>query len=133
MTGISPDDFYLDESAPDHRVTLQAEVMNSSRFIDMRYALYTGMGMRNTYNLGTFYRGVRSPVLLDPYGFGVSIEPTWGSPAVSILRHYLDANSWDNLQQILAEYPDDVVELSAYDCSVGVLGWNTLFWEVRGY
>jgi hypothetical protein len=129
-TGIQPDDFYLDESAPDTRVTLQAEVMNSERFVDMRYALHTGIGMRAAYLLPSGF----------PYRWGVSPPPnnrkmyhTWGVPAINILRRYLDAASWDNLCMLLQEYRDSIIELSAYDCSVGVLGWNTLFWDVRNF
>ena len=126
-TGVAPNDFYLDESAPDHRVTLQAEVMNSPRFIDMRYALHTGVGMRDAYAMpSSFPWCPRKPV-------NGLMHHSWAAPAVAILRHYLDAASWDNLETILQEYRDSVVELSAYDCPVGVLGWNTLTWEVRSY
>jgi hypothetical protein len=103
----------LDESAPDDRVTLQAEVMNSERFIDMRYALDArGMGMRQAYDQMKHANGLR---------------------AVTILKERLDAPSWDNLCRILQEYPDSVVELSAYEIPVGVLGHNALFWEVRDF
>lgn len=110
--GFSEEDFLLDESAPDHRVTLQAEVMNSDRFLEMRYALHSGVGMRQAYGRMKHVHGAVVPV---------------------ILKTYLDANSWDNLQEILATYRDSVVELSAYDVSVGQLGWNSICWECRNF
>jgi hypothetical protein len=109
---VNAEDLILDESAPDDRVVLQAEVMNSRCFLDMRYALHSGMGMRPAYEIMQHTNGIR---------------------AVEILKTYLDASSWDNLCWILQEYSDCVVELSSYDCAVGVLGWSTIFWEVRAY
>jgi uncharacterized membrane protein len=55
-----------------------------------------------------------------------------GAAAVHLLQRHLDERSYACLQALQEAYPDDAVELSAYDCRVGVLGWNTLFWEVRG-
>lgn len=110
--GFQPGELLVDESAPDERVTLQAEVMNSDRFIEMRFAVHSGIGMRQAYDI---------------------MHHTRGSVAMAILRRYLDAAAMDKLEEILATYRDSIVELSAYDCSVGVLGWNTLFWEVRNY
>lgn len=103
----------LDESAPDDRVMLHAELCNSERHIDLRYALHTlGWGMRQAYAVMQHMSGLR---------------------ALLLLQCYLDAPSWDNLCTIRTDYRDSVVELSVYACSVGVLRWNTLFWEVRNY
>jgi hypothetical protein len=111
--GYAVDSLLLDESAPDDCVTLQCEVMNSSRFIELRYALNAhGMGMRQAYEI---------------------MSHAWGSRALTILRRHLDASSQDNLFRILEEYGDSCVELSAYSIPVGVLGWNTIFWEVRNF
>lgn len=106
------DDFLLDESAPDERVVLQAEVTNSARFLDVRYALYSGVGMRLAYDV---------------------MKHAQGLVALTLLRQHLDAPSLDTLWDILRDYRDSVVELSSYPMGVGVLGWNTLFWEVRDY
>jgi hypothetical protein len=106
------DDFLLDESAPDERVVLQAEVTNSARFLDVRYALYSGVGMRLAYDV---------------------MKQAQGLVALTLLRQHLDAPSLDTLWDILRDYRDSVVELSSYPMGVGVLGWNTLFWEVRDY
>ena len=53
--------------------------------------------------------------------------------ALMLLRECLDGNSYDFLNYLLNEYENHVVEISAFDCKVGVLGWNTIFWEVRNY
>ena len=110
---VTPGQLILDESAPDDCVTLQAEVMNSTRFLDMRYALDArGMGMRQVYDQMQHANGLR---------------------AVTVLKERLDAPSWDNLCRILEEYQDSVVELSTYEIPVGVLGHNTLIWECRNF
>jgi hypothetical protein len=112
QAGYQADELLLDESAPDHIVVLQAEVMNSPRFLDMHYCLHSGVGMRQAYAMMSYANGLT---------------------AVNLLRAYLDPPSMDTLLAILHDYSDSVVELSTYPISVGVLGWNTLFWEVRNY
>lgn len=86
--------------------------MNSPRFVDMRYALNSGVGMRQAY-----------PIM----------RPAWGATAMLLLRRYLDVSSMDMLEQILICYNESIVELAAYKISVGLFQWNTLFWEVRNY
>lgn len=102
----------LDESAPDHQVVLQCEVINGPEFVTMRYCLHSGVGMRDAYDqMGHIH----------------------GLSAVQILRQHLDAPSNDMLWEILNKYNESVVELSTYPFGLGVLGWNTLFWEVRNW
>lgn len=126
--GCPPKSLLVDESTPDDQVVLQAEVMNSHRFIDMRYCLHSGIGMRGVYAL--------------PSSFGLTSEMKlpqkaqchqWGILAVALLRQYLDTPSMDKLEEILEQYADSVVELSTYPMAVGILQWNTIFWEVRSY
>jgi hypothetical protein len=112
QVGYQEDELFLDESAPDRIVVLQAEVMNSPRFVDMHYCLHSGVGMRQAYAMMSYANGLT---------------------AISLLRTYLDPPSMDMLLAILCDYSDSVVELSTYPIGVGVLGWNTLFWEVRNY
>ncbi len=109
--GVPESDIILDESAPDNKVVLQCEVMNSPNFIDMRYALHNiGNGMRHAYGI---------------------MKHTYGAVAMRILRDHLDGPSMENLEYLLDVYNESVIELSAYSVSVGVLGWNSLTWEVR--
>jgi hypothetical protein len=119
QNGYKPEDLLIDESAPDEHVTLQAEVKNGptylgdSDFIYMRYVENSGLGMRQAYPLMQHIGGIR---------------------AVTLLRHYLDPSSQDDLFRMLADYPDSIVELSCYPFGVGKLNRNCLFWEVRtGY
>jgi hypothetical protein len=112
--GYQDSELLIDESAPDHCVQLQAEVMNDPNFVYMRYAVRSGLGMRQAY-----------PTMKHAYG----------ATAMRILRHFLDCESIEELERILCEYSNDtVVELSSYPIRLGRLNWNTIFWEVRsGY
>jgi hypothetical protein len=57
-----------------------------------------------------------------------------GATADFLLSRYMDPPSRDNLRRLLYEdYPGSVVEFTCYDRSIGTLGWNTIFWEVRHY
>jgi hypothetical protein len=112
LQGFRAEELLIDESAPDDRVVLQAEVMNSERFMDLRYALYSGVGMRQAYPTMKHLNGLR---------------------ALSLLRRYLDAPSMDCLIDILEHYHGSIVELSTYEIPVGQFGWNTLVWECRNY
>jgi len=102
----------LDESAPDDRVILQAEVMLSPRHYEMRYALYSRVGMRQAYEKMSQVSGMR---------------------AKSILEAYLEPTDYDALQEIFGQHPTSIVEFSTYEIPVGVWGSTTLFWECRDY
>lgn len=110
--GVAPRDIIVAEMAPTHRVTLNAEVMRSERHIDMRYSTVK-LPLRESLSAGE--------------------RCVSGLQAKMLLEWHLDAASQENLWALLDRYPDSVVELSAYDVGCGVLGWNTLFWEVRNY
>lgn len=111
--GYKPEDLLVDESAPDDTVLLQGEVLNTPEFVELFYVERSGIGMRQAFPL---------------------MKPVAGIRAVQILRHYLDADSCEDLFQILAEYHTSVVEFSVYPKRVGRLQRNTLIWEVRtGY
>lgn len=106
------DRFYVYAMAPDTRLVLQGEVMRSERGLHLRYNTAPGFGMREAYPIMQEVSGLKAKLLIE--------------------RH-LDANSREYLFDILDLYPDAVVEFTAYDHSVGRLGWNTLFWEIREY
>jgi hypothetical protein len=108
--GFKSEELFVDESAPDRCVQLQAEVMQDERYIYIRYAIGSGVGMRQAYP---------------------TMQHAFGLKAITILKQYLDAPSLDELFRILKLYNSSVVELSSYDRSVGVLKLNTIFWEVR--
>jgi hypothetical protein len=56
-----------------------------------------------------------------------------GPGALEFLKGYMDLKSYANLLRLFREYPNHVVEFTCYENAVGVLGWNTVFWEVRAY
>lgn len=57
----------------------------------------------------------------------------WGLSARQLLRSYMDQKSWECLWELLARYPDHVLEITVCDRPVGRFRWNTMFWEVRRY
>lgn len=73
---------------------------------------------------------VKKPMRLALAEGGFSV---YGLRAKSYLETYLDPPSYDNLMELLARWPDHIVEFSAYACPVGVLKQNTVIWEVRKY
>lgn len=57
-----------------------------------------------------------------------------GLRAWGILRKHLNENSYDDLFELLAEYPNHIVELSALPCCLGTHEHrNAVIWEVRMY
>lgn len=58
----------------------------------------------------------------------------WLLAAYAQLQTALWPSDYDNLMELLALYPDSVVEFSAYDKAVGIIpNRNTIIWEVRNY
>ena len=104
----------VDEQAPDDLSTLKGEVMRPNMdYLYMRYDQTPGLRMRQAYP---------------------TMKHIWGLKAVNLLKRHLDAPSWDCLQDIFDRYPNAIVELTCYSKSVGIFGWNTIFWEIRiGY
>lgn len=57
-----------------------------------------------------------------------------GAHVLMLLRRYLWPSSFDDVMALLDEYPDAVVEFSAFSCEVGwAQGRNHVIWEVREY
>lgn len=57
----------------------------------------------------------------------------FGVAAERVLDWACDGASADCIRELLDRYAGHVVEFSAYSRKVGVLGRNTLIWEVRAY
>ena len=83
--------------------------------------------------------GVENPATLPAGSSWRSVMPYggrhWeGSAARMILRRHLNASSLDDLDVLLAKYPDHVVELSACEECIGTIPHrNAVVWEVRKY
>jgi len=110
--GIAPGAYQLAELAADHINTLQAELMRTEDYLYLRYTLFSHKRMRDCISDSLHVSGLR---------------------ALGLLKLYMDPPSYDFTMDLLDRYPDSVVEFCCYEKSVGVLGWNTLFWEVRNY
>lgn len=84
--------------------------------------------------------GLLVEAVLDPER-GVSWRKAMLSPvsfyrtdAVTLLRSILNANSYDDVSDLLDRYPDHVVEFSALDSCFGLIPHrNHIVWEVRKY
>jgi len=51
-----------------------------------------------------------------------------------MLRQAMTPSSWTDFEELTETYPEHVIELSVYECMLGVLpGRNTIIWEVRNY
>jgi hypothetical protein len=120
--------FQFDAAAPHERLTFQGEVAATERGLDLRYS-FVQMHQQRLWEL-------------DQPGV---VQYATGLRASALLQKYMDASSWEMLNEILScqlgdnnsygnpllnfTYP--TVEFSCFDIPVGVLGWNTLFWECR--
>lgn len=108
--------FIMDGSVPNDHSVMQGEVCRTER--GMESFLATGYRldpMRKTMAAGLHHhRGyLQTKLLLD---------------------HYLDPSSRDDLDMLLELYPDAAIELTAFDCNVGIIpGRRVIFWEVRNY
>jgi hypothetical protein len=111
--GIDPESCTFNESMPDERIVMQGEVLLSENHYELTYSCARGLSMREALENAQSARGLRAKM---------------------ILAQYLDPASLDDLQVLLAMYPDSVVEFSTYECNVGnIAGRNAIFWEVRNY
>lgn len=115
--GARPELIHVNEGAKEQYLTIQGEVMRSERHIDLRYST------------------VRKPMRL---ALAEREEHTYGLRAVSLLRQYMDPQSFEELWELLDSYDDPavspVVEFSTWSIDQGTCTRrNTAFWEVRHY
>jgi hypothetical protein len=110
--GHSLDRVIINESAPDHRLLLQGELMHS------------GKGL---YLTGSYEKTDMRSAMKKAWNAG-------GLRVNSILKHLASPVSYDMLMELLDRYPGHVVEFGIYDCFLGWgRGHNTVIWEVRNY
>lgn len=74
-----------------------------------------------------------TPDLTMRAAFQEELRELFGPPVVPILRMILDTRSSENLERLYDMYPGHVIEFSVFKRPVGILGWNTIFWEVKRY
>lgn len=89
---------------------------------------------------GLVVEGVEYPKFWDGWNWRNSMnDPTrrraWKRlSAMALLDHHLNANSREDLDRLLDQYPDHIVELSALGRCVGTIPHrNAVVWEVRSY
>ena len=115
---LTPEDFethYLGNAAPDGVRLIQGEFYDGNWADPGPYFLYS------------FARTHMVAALRD------HPQQAQGERALAIIRHFMDAESWDNFQRLRNDFPDHVIEFTVFGCATGVLGLNTIFWEVRSY
>lgn len=122
-TGISEDQISFNQSMPDENLLIQGEVM---RKLEQNLQVPTN-------ELYLLFSTVKKPMnlALSEESFEIS-----GEDVKFLLRQNLFPESFDDLEKLLAEFPESVVEFSAYSVPVGNmahLNRNTIFWEVRNY
>jgi len=106
-------DFYVSEMAPTEKTIIQGELMRSTNGLYLHYSMEP--------------RPMREALSLRSYHI-------YGIMADSILRHYMDPQSYEWTMELLNRYPDHVVEFSTYSIEWGTVpGYNTVWWEVRKY
>ena len=113
---LAPAMFQYSELAPDHKTTLQGEIRRTAEFgWWMKYNDRPGLRMRDA--------------MTEDFG----VKRAEGLRALSLTRERMDGRSRDCFDELFDLYPDAVLEFACYEIGVGVLGWNTITWEVRDY
>ena len=110
--GHSLDRVIINESAPDHKLLLQGELMQYDK----------GLYLLGSYEKTDMRSAIRKAWIAE----GLRVN--------SILKHLASPASYDMLIDMLDRYPGHVVEFGVYDCFLGWgRGHNTVIWEVRNY
>jgi hypothetical protein len=124
---VPQDEILVDEQAPDHLSTLRGEVMRDERYWYLRYDMTPGARMRTVMDTEDFTFPV-FPARVR----GMAHE--YGLKAQSLLKQYMDENSWIMLMDLFDRYPEAIIEFSCYSKRLGYFNLNTIFWECRtGY
>jgi hypothetical protein len=106
------------ETAPDDRAMLQGEILRDHE------GLQVFATPRKAEDVGKLLR------MRDVMPFARQYT---GLAAVLLLRRYLDPASLETVEELLNEWPDHVIEFTAFDGPLGTHNRNTIIWEVRAY
>lgn len=100
---------------PDHLLTIQGNLWVGIRGLELEYSLEPGI---------THREAVSQPRMRSAAGLF----------AKGLLERFVDPASLEDLWGLLNDYPDAVIEFSAYRVPVGVLPHRRcVIWEVRQY
>jgi hypothetical protein len=110
---VKEKDIIFNETAEDHCLTIQGEVMLSYRHYELYYSLLPDR-MRPALIKGGQY--------------------AHGLVELQLLLRYVDPSSLSDIKEMLETYQDHVIEFGSYSKNVGCIrGRNTLIWECRFY
>lgn len=100
--------------SPDHQGrTMQGEVQRSENHFDLTY---------------TTVRDAMRPALAK------ETKHATGLTAITILKHFMDVNTFEDVMELLDMFPGSVVEFTCFNHDVGRYPHrNTCIWEVRNY
>jgi hypothetical protein len=140
----------FDEVAPHENLTIQGEVMAGEKGLYVRYSdlqvhqrVLWQIDQCGISGLPAFQLPCNMHILTMDQRQGKSpiVRHIEGIRAVLLLKQYMDVMSFEKLSDLLScqldgsneefnfKYP--IVEFACFSKPVGVLKWNTLFWEVR--
>jgi hypothetical protein len=97
---------------------------------EARYRTFQGEVQEDEHGWSLHYSFLKEPMrpaLLKDGRFAQ------GLIARSLIRTFMDVQSYENLISLFDRFPSHVVEFTSFSRGVGILGWNTVFWEVRSY
>ena len=105
--------YFIDDRVPDSHQTIQGEVCRTFRGLE-GFIGASHFPMRVAMSQGILKP--RSPV-----------------ETFVLLNSFMDPPSRDDLDALFDLFPDATIEFTCFDCPVGVLRRNTIFWETRNY
>ncbi len=111
--GLLEKDISFNQSMPDNNLILQGELM------------------RSVEGLYLYYTTVKKPMNL---AFNEEERHSHCANALQLIKYSFSPESFCDLEDLFEQFPNDVIEFSSYDISVGnIPGRNTIIWEVRNY
>lgn len=110
---ISVDKLIFNENAPDEFIKIQGYVKRTESGLEFWYSK-----LKTKMNLALKKDG----------------KLAYGLKALALLTENLDPSSFENLEQLMEDFPDRVIECSCYEIDLGnIPNRNTIFWEARDY
>lgn len=125
--------FFVDDGAPNQYQTILGEIQQTPEGLHVFYG-EGGWHMRKLWQANAVAKRAPGYVSTARAPQQPHVKHCTGLAATMLLKGAMCACSWDCLNELLATYDDPIIEFACFDRSVGVLDWNTIFWEVRtGY
>lgn len=143
-------DLLFDGGVPTDHITIQGEVMADLKGLYVRYShlqvhqrILWKIDHDGVVGLDSLQLPLNTHILTMDQKQGKSpvVQHVEGLRATCLLKQYMDVSSWEKLSDLLScqldgsneefNFAFPIIEFACFDCHVGVLRWNTLFWEVR--